>query len=103
MKLIGKKSETAFQSGAIKVGYIIYAKHVSWMEGKSGVVSSVTDKKIIVQFHPGIGNVTNHYVISIEEVVAGDWQIRWSKDLSKVYEYKMRKESSEDDIRRVDL
>ena len=49
MKLTGKKSETAFQSGAIKVGYIIYAKHVSWMEGKSGVVSSVTDKKIIVQ------------------------------------------------------
>ena len=40
-----------------------------------------------MQFHPGIGNVTNHFFILASEAAAGQWEIRWSVDMSEVYEY----------------
>ena len=43
--------------------------------------------EIAVQFHPGIGNVTNHFFILASEAAAGQWEIRWSVDMSEVYEY----------------
>ena len=42
---------------------------------------------VAVQFHPGIGNVTNHFFILASEAAAGQWEIRWSVDMSEVYEY----------------
>ena len=65
---------------------MLYAKHHSWEDGKTGFVTSVTEKKLVVQYHPGIGNVTNHFFVSVDEVIAGKWEIRWSSDLAKVYE-----------------
>lgn len=66
---------------------MLYAKHHSWEDGKTGFVTSVTEKKLVVQYHPGIGNVTNHFFVSVDDVIAGKWEIRWSSDLAKVYEY----------------
>ena len=65
---------------------MLYAKHHSWEEGKTGFVTSVTEKKLVVQYHPRIGNVTNHFFVSVDDVIAGKWEIRWSSDLAKVYE-----------------
>ena len=65
---------------------MLYAKHHSWEDGKTGFVTSVTEKKLVVQYHPGIVNVTNHFFVSVDEVIAGKWEIRWSSDLAKVYE-----------------
>ena len=66
----------------------MYAKHRTWPEGKSGFVTAVTDKQITVQYHPGIGNVTNHFFLPADEVAAGEWEVRWSADLKEVNEYK---------------
>lgn len=87
MELIIKQPIPVFDMTAINVSNVIYAKHFSWNEGQAGFVTSVTEKQITVQYHPGIGNVTNHFFIPVNEVENGDWQIRWSSDLSEVHEY----------------
>lgn len=43
--------------------------------------------RITVQYHPGIANVTNHFFLPAEEVAAGEWEVRWTKDMKTVYEY----------------
>lgn len=87
MKLIKSEQAAVFYLENIRPGHLVYGKHISWNEGKSGFISSVTEKRIVVQYHPGIGNVTNHYFIPVEEVMNGEWKIRWSFDLSEINEY----------------
>lgn len=87
MELIIEKPESVLNTSEIKTGMLVYAKHVSWKYGISGFVTAITEKEMIVQYHPKIGNVTNHFFINAKEVAAGDWQIRYSADLSEVYEY----------------
>ncbi len=64
MPLIKEVSEPVFDISKIKTGYLVYAKHASWKESIGGFVSAVNDKEVVVQYHPGIGNVTNHFIIS---------------------------------------
>lgn len=97
MGLIINKQAAAFDLETVKPGYLIYGKHMSWSEGRAGFVTSVTEKQIIVQYHPGIGNVTNHYFIPVEEVTNGEWTIRWSSDMSEVKEYNVMPPADEED------
>lgn len=87
IKLIEKQLKSVFDTSVLKTGYMVYAKHDSWDEGKAGFLTSVTEQKLIVQYHPRIGNVTNHFFISVDEVIEGKWEIRWSSDLVDVYSY----------------
>lgn len=79
--------DTAFDFSQIREGYLLYGKHFSWEKGKSGIVTSVTEKQLTVQYHPGIGNIRNHFFLPFSEVVNQEWEIRWSADLSEVLEY----------------
>lgn len=88
MELIVKENRARFDSNAIKTGYAIYGKHASWDNGKTGVVTAVTDTTLVALFHPGIGNVINHFIIPIGEVEKGEWDVRWSEDLTTVNELK---------------
>lgn len=88
MELIKTQPESVFDSSVIKPGYAVYARNFTWSEGKTGFVTSVTEKELIVQYHPGIGNVTNHFFITADQVKAGHWEIRWSADLTQVYTVK---------------
>lgn len=85
--LITEKPETVFDTSEIKAGYLVFAKNRSWNEGIGGFVTAVTGKEVVVQYHPGIGNVTNHFFIRANEVVAGDWEIRYSADMSEIHVY----------------
>lgn len=84
MALILTASRPVFDTTVIKRGDLIYAKHRSWPEGHGGIVTRVAEDKLTVQYHPGIGNVTNHFFIPASEVAAGEWLVRWSEDLSAV-------------------
>lgn len=75
-----------FDTEQIKKGDLVYAQHKIWTEGKCGFVTAVSDKELTVQYHPGIGNITNHFVIPILEAATGEWVIRWSADLKTVNE-----------------
>lgn len=88
--LITEKVQPVFNKEEIRVGMLLYAKHSTWQKGIGGFVTTVTDKEIIVQYHPGIGNVTNHFIINAKDVSLGYWQqIRYSCDLLEIGEYKI--------------
>lgn len=92
MALLVKKSVTAFDLSHIRPGCLLYAKHHTWDTGKAGFVTTAKEQQITVQFHPGIGNVTNHFHISVVEAEAKEWEIRWSFDLSTVFVFNIQEE-----------
>lgn len=97
MGLITDETKKVFDLALIKKGYLVYAKHRTWTEGKAGFVTAATGQQITVQYHPGIANVTNHFVLPVEEVAAGEWEIRCSKDMKQVEVYP-KEEGEEGDI-----
>lgn len=93
MELIVDKEVKIFDITTISCGALMFARHQTWTKGKCGFISSVTENKIIIQYHPGIGNITNHIIIPVKEVVNGEWEIRYSPDLKEVWEVPMKEES----------
>lgn len=92
MVLITEKPSMIFDLNQIARGDLLWGKHRSWSKGKAGFVTAATKDQLIVQYYPGIGNVTNHFVIPVAEVAAGEWEIRWSEDMVQVQEYAKRVE-----------
>ncbi len=87
MALVTEKREPAFDLAEIRRGYLLWGRHRTWDEGKAGFVTSATEGQLIVQFYPGIGNVTNHFIVPASEAAEGQWEIRWSADMAEVKEY----------------
>ena len=96
MALVLEQSVATFDLSEIARGDLDYGKHHTWPEGKAGFVTSATEKELIVQYHPGIGNVTNHFHIPIDEAVGGQWEIRYSKDMSEVKTYGIARQDTEE-------
>lgn len=103
MALITEKPESVFDTSEVKTGYLLYAKHFSWKEGIGGFVAAVTDKEIVVQYHPKIGNVTNHFIMQAKDVAVGDWEIRYSADLSEVTAYPVPENDSTGDTSEIEV
>jgi len=93
MSLIIDVASNIFDTTKISKGTLLYAKHATWPEGKGGFVTAVSETEIVVQYHPGIANVTNHFFLPLSEVVNGEWEIRWSDDLTSVNAYSSEEES----------
>ena len=87
MALVIEKPVKAFDLSHIGRGCLLWGRHCTWDGGKAGFVTSATGTQLVVQYHPGIGNITNHFIIPVQEVVEGQWEIRWSYDLSEVQIY----------------
>lgn len=87
MGILKDAAGKVYDTEVIQRGYLVYAKHKSWPEGKAGFVTAVSEREIIVQYHPGIANVTNHFFVPASELAAGQWELKWTKDLSEVQEY----------------
>ena len=89
MALVIERPRAVFDLDGIKCGHLLWGRHRTWKEGKAGFVTSATEGQLIAQYYPGIGNVTNHFIIPVSEVADGQWEIRWSADMSEVQEYVM--------------
>ncbi len=87
MALVTEKPAAAFDLDQIGQGCLLWGRHRTWKEGKAGIVTSATEGRLTVQYCPGIGNVTNHFVIPVSEAADGQWEIRWSADLAKIQEH----------------
>lgn len=96
MALLEEKAVKYYDLTQIQEGDLFYGRHETWDEGKSGIVTVANERELIVQYHPGIANVTNHFIIPAAEVYAGEWEARWSHDLSEVYEYAQEHEEDGD-------
>ncbi len=90
MALVIEKPTKSFDLTNVERGNLLWGRHYTWNEGKAGFVTSATEDQLIVQYHPGIGNVTNHFIIPVSEVTDGQWEIRWSADMSEVSEYNIK-------------
>ncbi len=95
MALVTEMPRAAFDMEEIKRGHLLWARHRTWNEGKAGFVTSATEDQIIVQYYPGIGNVTNHFVIPVSEAADGQWEIRWSVDMEEIKEYGIEADGNE--------
>lgn len=113
MALFYEKQVTSYNLEEIKCGYLLWGRYRGWSEGKAGIVTAVTESSLTVQFHPGVGNITNHFVVPVSEVAAGQWEIRWSDDMLKVQELGLKTgdkppagetdEGRQDDTGRTDI
>lgn len=95
MELVIEQPVAVFDLTQIGPGCLLWGKHCSWDDGRAGFVTSATDSQLIVQYHPGIGNVTNHFIVPIAEAAAGEWEIRWSADLTVIQEYNITADDEE--------
>lgn len=86
MALIVDATTPVIDTTQIETGDVVYAKHRSWPEGRTGLVTGIRNDKLVIQFHPAIGNVMNHFFIPAQEVADGEWEVRWSSDLTEIYE-----------------
>lgn len=93
MPLLKEEPAVAFDLTKISRGCLLWGMHFTWDEGRAGFVTSATKEQLIVQYHPGIGNVTNHFIVPVSEVADGQWKIRWSEDLSEVHAYGIKENS----------
>ncbi len=90
MSLVIENPRSAFDMSQINRGDLLWGRHRTWDEGKAGIVTSVTESQLIVQYYPGIGNVTNHFLIPVSEAAEGQWEIRWSSDMTDIQEYNIK-------------
>lgn len=95
MALVIEKPVAAFDLSKIKRGYLLWGRHSTWNEGRAGFVTSATESQLIIQYYPGIGNVTNHFIIPAFEAAEGQWEIRWSSDMTDIQEFNMETEGVE--------
>lgn len=93
MPLLKEEPAMAFDLTQISRGCLLWGRHFTWDEGRAGFVTSATKEQLIVQYHPGVGNVTNHFIVPVSEVADGQWEIRWSEDLSEVHSYGIPEDS----------
>ena len=94
MELVVIENRPVFDTTQAERGDLVYARHRSWEKGRGGILTRVTAEKLTVQYYPPIGNVTNHFEIPISEAAAGQWEIRWSKDLLEIGDVEMVSEES---------
>lgn len=88
MGLIVEAVTRVFDTEQLKKGSVVYARHRTWADGRLGLVTAVTGQEIKVQYLPGIADVTNHFYLPAGEVANGEWELRWSEDLTSTQEYK---------------
>ena len=94
MPLVKIEERPIYDTAQIKRGDLLYARHRSWTEGLGGIVTGVREDTLTVQYHPRIGNVTNHFHIPVTEAADGQWEIRWSTDLTEINSVEMSPEES---------
>ena len=84
MALIRDRAAPVFDSEQVRKGDLIRAKHKTWDEYKNGRVVGITSNELVVLYHTGIGNVSNHFVMLASEVAGGEWQGTWTEDMQAV-------------------
>ncbi len=102
MPLVIEKPRAAFDMSQIERGYLLWGRHSTWNEGKAGFVTAATEDQLIVQYYPGIGNVTNHFIIPVSEAAEGQWEIRWSSNMTDIQEYNIKTDGEHQEEKGVD-
>lgn len=85
MPIIKDSTEKVFDPEQVQKGNLINAKRAGWTEPKNGIITAITDDQLTVLMLPGIGNVTNYFIIPASEVVGGEtWELKWTNDMTTI-------------------
>ena len=68
---INRIERAEFNLDEIRRGTLIYAKHRSWKEGKSGIVYHAAAERITVLYPNEKTNTQNHFFIPVSD--DGEW------------------------------
>ena len=85
MELVREISRSIFNLETISPGTMVYAKHKSWDQPKSGIVTKAAEEEIRVQYVPVIGTVTNYFSVRAGEVKNKEWTLAWSDDFVTIH------------------
>ncbi|MFG6348971.1 MAG: DUF5026 domain-containing protein [Lachnospiraceae bacterium] len=94
MALITEKPVKVFDLSQIGRGCLIWGRHSTWAEGKTGIVTSAAEDQLVVQYYPYTGNLKDYFTIPVQEAAAGEWEIRWSSRLEEIHMYGTATEDS---------
>jgi len=78
--IIVESTKTVINTEEITRGTLIWAKHSTWDEGRTGIVKDASEACITVLFLPSLQNVQNHFMIPVSELEDGAWHVRYSYD-----------------------
>lgn len=78
--LITDTKKQVFNLEEIGRGALVYAKHTTWQEGQTGIVTEASEELLRIQYLPSVRNVLNHFFIPADEAAGGEWEIRYSFD-----------------------
>lgn len=84
MSVIAEQMKKVFDKERISRGQVAYAKYRTWEAGKCGLITSVTEEELIIQYTSSIGSSTNYFAIPVTEMVKGEWELYWSWDLATI-------------------
>lgn len=92
MTLIKTNIAPFFDLDKVHKGDLIRAKHATWKESKNGVITGATRDALTVLYYAGIGNVSNHFVITANEVDCGEWSGKCTADMEIFLDVRSGKE-----------
>ena len=76
MALVTERPRAAYDLTQIRRGYLLWGRHRTWNEGKAGFVTTATEDQLIIQYYPGVGNVTHHSCVRGGRGSVGDPLVR---------------------------
>ena len=86
MPIIKDSTDKIYDPESVQKGNLINAKRTGWAEPKNGIITAITDDQLTVLTLPGIGNVTNYFIIPASEVVGGEtWELLWTSDMKTIH------------------
>ena len=97
MDILTVNSMAVIDTTKISKGCFIRAKYEAWKRAVNGIVSGVHEDEIRVLYIGEIGNVTNYFTITAEEIGAGLWGISWSEDFTDIFTYEPPEDETEGD------
>ena len=90
MALIKDRAAPVFDSEQVHKGDLIRAKHKTWDEYRNGLVVGITSNELVVLYHTGIGNVSNHFVMLASEVAGREPGRRTCRPYRTLYPQQMK-------------
>lgn len=86
MSIIKQSDAQVFELELIGRGDFIHARQKKTGEERNGLVFKAEPEKLTVLHTPAISNVSAFFYITPAEVANGEWALRWSHDLTTVWE-----------------
>lgn len=95
--LIIDSDSKEFNLEEIHRGTLVCAQHSTWDGAVAGMVTRAYKDVLRIQFPPSVQNTLNHFFIYVDEVMRGEWIMKYSDDLVTIGQYPVETGGGEQD------